>query len=392
MAFRVEEPWQVRARRGRAAARPHQPRQPAAVEPRARRHRARHRHGAERDVRVPRGLRVPRRARPGEFRVRATVGEHPEYDRELFDRPVPARIWDELFLEKYQIGSSLLRRSPPARVDRGAAPLPARAGPRTARPGRVAAGDDLLVPLFDKERELMGVLDLYDPADRALPTLELVKSLEVFATHAAVAIENARQYEQLEHTTRGARGAARPAPRHHRGERGAALDAGRARAPQPDRGAAQGDRRLRRDGGPARRRGRARAVLRLRRPTPTTSRSTAGARRSTSASPAGCSSTTRRSWSTTCSTTRAGRWCRAPSGSRRRRIIAPLTVGGKAIGVLALDRMGERTFADSELEPTKLFANLAAIAMQNARQYERLEQTSGAARGPARPAAPRCST
>ena len=47
----------------------------------------------------------------------------------------------------------------------------------------------------------MGVLDLYDPADRALPTLQLVKSLEVFAAHAAVAIENARQYERLGRAT-----------------------------------------------------------------------------------------------------------------------------------------------------------------------------------------------
>ncbi len=62
-------------------------------------------------------------------------------------------------------------------------------------------------------------------------------------------------------------------------------------------------------------------------------------------------------------------------------IIAPLTVGGKAIGVLALDRMGERTFAESELESTKLFANLAAIAMQNARQYEQLEHTSAQLEG-----------
>ena len=57
------------------------------------------------------------------------------------------------------------------------------------------------MPLYDKDHELMGVLDLYDPADRQLPTLELVKSLEVFATHAAVAIENARQYEALEDAT-----------------------------------------------------------------------------------------------------------------------------------------------------------------------------------------------
>ena len=46
-----------------------------------------------------------------------------------------------------------------------------------------------------------------------------------------------------------------------------------------------------------------------------------------------------------------------------------------------LDRMGERTFEESELESTKLFANLAAIVMQNVRQYERLEHTSAQLEG-----------
>ena len=41
-----------------------------------------------------------------------------------------------------------------------------------------------------------------------------------------------------------------------------------------------------------------------------------------------------------------------------------------------------------ELEPARLFANLAAIAIRNARQYDELETTSAQARGPARP----CST
>ena len=49
-------------------------------------------------------------------------------------------------------------------------------------------------------------------------------------------------------------------------------------------------------------------------------------------------------------------------------------MGGTVIGVLALDRMGERTFADAELESAELFANLAAIAIQNARQYEEAER------------------
>ena len=57
-------------------------------------------------------------------------------------------------------------------------------------------------------------------------------------------------------------------------------------------------------------------------------------------------------------------------------IIAPLTLGDTVIGVLAIDRMGERTFAEHELEPVTLFANLAAIAIHNARQYEEAEKAS----------------
>ena len=51
-------------------------------------------------------------------------------------------------------------------------------------------------------------------------------------------------------------------------------------------------------------------------------------------------------------------------------IIVPLNAGDAVIGVLALDRFGGRTFAEHELEPATLFANLAAIAIRNARQYE----------------------
>ena len=40
------------------------------------------------------------------------------------------------------------------------------------------------------------------------------------------------------------------------------------------------------------------------------------------------------------------------------------------IGVLALDRTEGRTFDEHELEPARLFANLAAVAIQNSRQYE----------------------
>ena len=183
-----------------------------------------------------------------EFRVHATVGEHPEVRPRAVQRPRAARtIWDELFLEKYQIGSSLLRRPPPARRGRRSSSTTFRRSTWAgAAPASGTPDDDLLVPLLDKKRELMGVLDLYDPGRPRLPTLELVKSLEVFATHAAVAIENARQYEQLEHATAALETPARPAPRAARAERRAPLHPGRARGVRASRRPAQGDRRLRR--------------------------------------------------------------------------------------------------------------------------------------------------
>ena len=138
------------------------------------------------------------------FRARATVGEFPEYDQELFNRPVPRHIWDQLFQERYQIGSSyFIDHKTHAWTEEQLYYLPPLDLGRRGS-GEWNQDDDLFVPLFDKNRDLMGVLDLYDPADHRLPTLELVKSLEVFATHAAVAIENARQYEKLGRATTAA--------------------------------------------------------------------------------------------------------------------------------------------------------------------------------------------
>ncbi len=51
-------------------------------------------------------------------------------------------------------------------------------------------------------------------------------------------------------------------------------------------------------------------------------------------------------------------------------IVVPLNAGGAVIGVLVLDRLNGWTFGDHELESALLFANLAAVAIRNARQYE----------------------
>jgi diguanylate cyclase (GGDEF)-like protein len=55
-------------------------------------------------------------------------------------------------------------------------------------------------------------------------------------------------------------------------------------------------------------------------------------------------------------------------------IVVPLSVRGRVTGVLCLDRMHGRVFEDTELEPAMLFANMAAIAIQNASVYVEMER------------------
>jgi signal transduction histidine kinase/HD-GYP domain-containing protein (c-di-GMP phosphodiesterase class II) len=55
------------------------------------------------------------------------------------------------------------------------------------------AEDILLTPLVDSRGELLGYVSVDDPADRLVPSQETIELLEVVASHAAVAIENAQR-------------------------------------------------------------------------------------------------------------------------------------------------------------------------------------------------------
>ncbi len=309
------------------------------------------------------------------FHARATVGEFPEHDRELFNRPVPPHIWDQLFLERYQIGSSyFIDHKTHVWTDEQLYYLPPLdLGHRAA--GEWNAGDDLLVPLFDKDHGLMGVLDLHDPADRALPNLDLVKSLEVFSTHAAVAIENARQYERLGHASEAVE--AQLSLRHALLDVSATLlgtlderqvfariatmlkeivayDAMEVRLVDEDANelycgfATDEDAEQMQDWRSPLDEGVSGWVVR---------HNEAQLVNDMLADPRGA----------------------LVPGTElvpQAAIMVPLTVGGRVIGVLAIDRMQGKTFDEQELEPAKLFGNLAAIAIQNARSYEQLGRTT----------------
>jgi diguanylate cyclase (GGDEF)-like protein len=144
-----------------------------------------------------------------EFRGYAAVGCNPELNRLALATPVPADVFARLFQPRFQIGRSYFIDHREYQWDPADAfyfPTP-DLGPR--KRGGWHTDDSLFVPIYDKADELMGVLDLGDPVDRELPTLARVNTLEVFATHAAVAIENARQYRQLEAATHELAGALR---------------------------------------------------------------------------------------------------------------------------------------------------------------------------------------
>jgi GAF domain-containing protein/nitrogen-specific signal transduction histidine kinase len=57
-------------------------------------------------------------------------------------------------------------------------------------------GDQLLVPLYSTERELIGVISVDDPFTHERPTRRVVETLEIFANQAAIAVENARLFNQ----------------------------------------------------------------------------------------------------------------------------------------------------------------------------------------------------
>lgn len=64
-------------------------------------------------------------------------------------------------------------------------------------PGGWHPDDALIVPLFSpRKKKLLGFLSLDDPEDSKIPTLESIEVAELFANQAAIAIDNARIFQE----------------------------------------------------------------------------------------------------------------------------------------------------------------------------------------------------
>ncbi len=61
--------------------------------------------------------------------------------------------------------------------------------------------DFLFIPLLGEQKKVIGLISVDDPVDGRAPTAESLAPVELFATQAAIAIENARLYEEIRQYT-----------------------------------------------------------------------------------------------------------------------------------------------------------------------------------------------
>lgn len=130
------------------------------------------------------------------------VGFHGYTDAELAALRVstPATFYDRLFDERFRVGGVYFI---PHTVDRrellGEDWTVVPQGPAEAwQPGRWHPEDALAAPLRARDGGLIGVIYVDEPADGLVPNQEKLAVLELFARQTALAIENARLYQQAQ--------------------------------------------------------------------------------------------------------------------------------------------------------------------------------------------------
>jgi diguanylate cyclase (GGDEF)-like protein len=136
---------------------------------------------------------------PGEdvYRAAAVYGQDPEYDKVVRDRRIPGAVIRQVLRDEFRhddcffidharyewTEEELFYFPPGALPDLGA--------------GMFHRDDALFVPLYDHDQEMIGLFDLYDPADGRVPDEPGLQLLRVFANVTASALENARAHEEL---------------------------------------------------------------------------------------------------------------------------------------------------------------------------------------------------
>jgi diguanylate cyclase (GGDEF)-like protein len=118
-------------------------------------------------------------SRRDEFVRRAHAGLDAAWKR-MRKKPIPAREILQFFKPEFRISNSY---------------FVSHSGPDAWR-----ESDVLLVPLSSGEN-LVGYLSVQSPRDVQLPQLERIKTLEIFAAQAVMALESARHFEEIKRLT-----------------------------------------------------------------------------------------------------------------------------------------------------------------------------------------------
>ncbi|HMA36029.1 MAG TPA: ATP-binding protein [Chloroflexia bacterium] len=137
-----------------------------------------------------------------QLRVHAHIGLDAAGRAALEGAVYPWKTFARLMQERFRIGRSYLIPAGafdwagefPGHVYRPEAP-PAGSFPEAER---WQPDDALLVPIDLRQGQVAGVIAVDAPRDGRRPSLALIQTLEIFANQAAVAIENARLYAQLQ--------------------------------------------------------------------------------------------------------------------------------------------------------------------------------------------------
>ena len=141
-----------------------------------------------------------RDARAGDYVRRAHAGLGEVWE-EVRRKHVPRAEIEAFFSPEFRVSNSYfvshtaLRKSEHAFFVR-----PEDADDGFLKPDEWHDNDLLLVPLTTGE-QIIGYLSVREPADRRVPSIEKVRTLEIFATQAVTALQSSTQYEEIRRLT-----------------------------------------------------------------------------------------------------------------------------------------------------------------------------------------------
>ncbi len=126
----------------------------------------------------------------------------PEEDkRDMIEHPKPISLWGEIMRTEFQVSQSyfISHKQTPKAFDQMPGSVTMKVDERSEEQGRWHPNDMFFTPLYSvREESLLGFISLDDPENGAIPDQESTEIIELFASKAAMAIDNVRVFQERE--------------------------------------------------------------------------------------------------------------------------------------------------------------------------------------------------